>query len=126
MVETGIERERPSKETRDKLTKTIKEIREAKLVGCVREVMVMGFVVCPLIELCPHAPKKKDIGDALRNGTSGRLGYYDDNDPDMDKKILESIDDIMKILEEAKQITAKCPLGKLIKGEYPNPRKLDP
>jgi len=105
-------------ELKEVIKKAYKEIREAKLVGCVREAMIVGFVVCPIIELCPHAPKK-DIGDALRNDIYGRLSYYDDSDPDLDKKILESIDDIMRILEEAKQITASCPLGKLIKGEYP-------
>ena len=102
-------------ELKEVIKKAYKEIREAKLVGCVREAMIVGFVVCPIIELCPHAPKK-DIGDALRNDIYGRLSYYDDSDPDLDKKILESIDDIMKILEEAKQITAKCPLNKLLEG----------
>jgi len=103
-------------EIADELEKAYKTIREAKLVGCVREAMIVGFVVCPLIELCPHAPKK-DIGDALRNDISyGRLSYYDDSDPDLDQKILEDINDVMKILEEAKQISAKCPLNKLLEG----------
>jgi len=106
-------------EVKEALEKAVKEIREAKLVGCVRNSMLTGFITCPIIELCPHVPTE-NIGDALSNDISySRLSYYDDSDPDLDKKILESIDDTLKLLEEAKQITAKCPLGKLIKGEYP-------
>jgi len=104
---------------REEIKKTIKAIREARLVGCVREQLIIGHVVCPLIEICPYAPKD-DVGKKLHNNLSySRLSILADTDAYDEEKsfeelVAEEIEEIMKLLEKAKEITEKCPLRKTL------------
>ena len=94
-----------SDEIESKLKAFITAFREAKLVGCVRGSMILGDPLCPLIALCPEAPKK-DIPESIENLT-GYDAIRDQNDFEFSLKFIE---DAWKLLGEATEITEKCPL----------------
>jgi len=103
----------------EEIKKTIKAIREARLVGCVREQLIIGRVICPLIEICPYAPKD-DVGKKLHNNPSysklSILAHHRHQYPEkpFEELVAEEIEEIMKLLEKAKEITEKCPLRKTL------------
>jgi len=89
------------------LRRLLKEVREAKLVGCVRGYMLLGAINCPLFEYCLEAPKK-DIQDRLAD--INRPSLLADIEPE---KALEIVNEGFELLEEAKRISRRCPLRNL-------------
>ena len=108
--------------------KIIDEIREAKLVSCVRSWLMYGKSTgCPLIEICPHVleplpeyhgQKEEGSGiyviDYMRKWVLIRtprtepdiLRFTSGNDPD-------NVLNAKEALEKAKRITEKCSLQSL-------------
>jgi len=76
--------------------------------------MVVGEAQCPLIALCEYAPTK-DIQETIQNIT----GYDAIFGQDSRETSLKFIDDAWKLLGEAKDITATCPLRVITKMPHP-------
>lgn len=101
-------------EIKKRLKEFMDAFRAAKLVGCVRGSMVLGEPQCPLIALCEHAPTK-DLQDMIKEATSWNAIYGQDSR----ENSLKFIDDAWKLLGEAKEITAICPLRVITKMPHP-------
>ena len=113
MEDLDIVNERDSEINR-KLKEFLTSLRTARLVGCVRGSMVIGYAQCPLIALCEYAPTK-DIQETIRDIT----GYDAIFGQDSREISLKFIDDAWKLLGEAKEITAICPLRIITKMPHP-------
>jgi len=114
--------------TKEKLQSAILRIKNTSLVGCVKGAFIIGMPVCPLIDLCPIAPKKEEAKhglspyqewDLLGKLSMHYLGtYYNtdmlEQDEDLDKAIQTHIAEVLEKLEKAEWVTNRCPLRTLL------------